>query len=45
MGRPAPIIGMESRLEVGLKSFPLLFKLSTARLTSVDVLAILLCES
>ena len=32
--RGPPIMGMESRLEGRLKSFPLLFRLSRARLTS-----------
>lgn len=33
--RGAPIRGMDSRLEVGLKSFPLLLRLSRARFTSI----------
>lgn len=35
--REPPIIGMESRLGGELKSFPLLFRLSRARLTSVRI--------
>ena len=34
--REPPIMGKESRLEGGLKSFPLLLRLSRARFTSVD---------
>lgn len=35
--RGPPIMGIESRLEGRLKSFPLLFRLSRARLTSIGM--------
>ena len=38
--RGPPIIGMDSRLDDGLKSLPLLLRLSRARLTSVDYVSV-----